>query len=355
MTEKGSASMEKFRISCDTRWYEAWPDVTLCPDGRVLVVFTQCVHHGDRSNTRLMLTESADDGRTWGEKRALTPESAGTQFSYNCARLTTLRDGRLAAVVDCLPREGEKESFLAKAKTLLYLSSDNGRTWDPPKQVPLAGIVPSKLTELAGGRWLISAHRFLDGRLAQYLIYSDDGGASWSDEVLVAYDRRYNLCEGALCEFPEEHAVVCFLRENSGLGLDCQKVVSYDGGEHWSPVVAFPLPGCHRPVAGRLADGQLLLTYRFSQGGKGWLGTWTQNFFGAFSDTPSALAIRREDSWTRVFPIDFDRSSKSDLGYSGWVQLENGELLVVSYIVDDAVDRGQIRGYRFFPGEFSLP
>ena len=355
MIEKGSASMEKFRISCDPRWYEAWPDVTRSPDGRVLVVFTQCVHHGDRSNTRLMLTESADDGRTWGEKRALTPESAGTQFSYNCARLTTLRDGRLAAVVDCLPREGEKESSLAKAKTLLYLSSDNGRTWDPPKQVPLAGIVPSKLTELAGGRWLISAHRFLDGRLAQYLIYSDDGGASWSDEVLVAYDRRYNLCEGALCEFPEEHAVVCFLRENSGLGLDCQKVVSYDGGEHWSPVVAFPLPGCHRPVAGRLADGQLLLTYRFSQGGKGWLGTWTQNFFGAFSDTPSALAIRREDSWTRVFPIDFDRSSKSDLGYSGWVQLENGELLVVSYIVDDAVDRGQIRGYLFFPGEFSLP
>ena len=115
--------------------------------------------------------------------------------------------------------------------------------------------------------------------------------------------------------------------------------------------------GIGRAIAKTLAqDGyQILLTYRFSQGGKGWLGTWTQNFFGAFSDMSSALAVRREDSWTRVFPIDFDRSPKSDLGYSGWVQLENGALLVVSYIVDDAMDRGQIRGYRFFPGEFTLP
>ena len=181
--------MEKFRISCDAQWYEAWPDVTLCPDGRVLVVFTQCVHHGDRSNTRLMLTESADNGQTWEKKRALTSESFGMAFSYNCARLSTLRDGRLVVVVDCLPREGENETSLAKAKTLVYFSSDGGRTWESPIQVPLAGIVPSKLTELSSGRWLISAHRVRDGRLAQYLIYSDDKGASWSDEVLVAYDR----------------------------------------------------------------------------------------------------------------------------------------------------------------------
>ena len=346
--------MEKIRISRDAEWYEAWPDVTRCPDGRLLVVFTQCVHHGDRSNSRLMLIESSDDGRSWGRKRALTSESRGKGFYYNCARLTTLRDGRLVVAVDCPLLGDETPASLMKTRILLYFSTDNGRSWEEPRQVPLAGIVPSKLTELSSGRWLAAAHRLLGGRLAQYLVYSDDKGATWSDEILVAYDKRYNLCEGALCEFPEENAVVCFLRENSGLGQDCQKVVSYDGGEHWSPVVSFPLPGCHRPVAGRLADGRILLTYPFAQGGKGWLGTWTQNFFGAISDASSALAIRREDSWTRIFPIDFDRSPKSDLGYSGWVQLASGELVVVTYIVDDAMDRGQIRGYRFFPEEFLL-
>jgi len=44
-------------------------------------------------------------------------------------------------------------------------------------------------------------------------------------------------------------------------------------------------------------------------------------------------------------PVDFDRSPKSDLGYSGWVQLADGEIYIVSYIVDDW-PRGQIRGYK---------
>jgi sialidase-1 len=50
-------------------------------------------------------------------------------------------------------------------------------------------------------------------------------------------------------------------------------------------------------------------------------------------------------------PIDYDRSARSDLGYSGWVQFPDGEIFVVNYIVDDA-PRGQIRGYAFMPDEF---
>jgi len=53
-------------------------------------------------------------------------------------------------------------------------------------------------------------------------------------------------------------------------------------------------------------------------------------------------------------PIDFDRSPNSDLGYSGWVQFPDGEIYIVHYIVDDAIDKAQIRGYSVHLEDFLL-
>ncbi|MCI5779845.1 MAG: glycoside hydrolase [Lentisphaeria bacterium] len=344
-------NIEKFTISRDPDLYEAWPDVTLARDGRLICVFTECTHHNDRSYTRLMLTESADDGRSWSCKRPLTEGTAGLPYSYNCARISALRDGRLAVVVDRVPSAGETHD--AESAVVLYFSDDDGRSWGDAVETPLRGIVPDRLTELDNGRWLIAAHRSRFGRLAEFCRWSDDRGQSWSDEVLVAFDSRYHLCEASMLPLGGGR-IAAFLRENSCLGCDCLKTVSTDNGETWSPLVHFPLPGCHRPVAGKLQNGGIFITYRFMQGGKGWLGAWTQNFFAALTDEASALAVRRSDAWTRIIPVDYDRSTKSDLGYSGWVQLPDGSIYIVNYIVDDAYDRGQIRGYRLKLEDFII-
>ena len=343
--------IEKFGISCDPVLYEAWPDVALTASGKLVCVFTECVHHSDRSYTRIMLTESADEGRTWSVKRPLTEGTKGLPYSYNCARISALRDGRLAVIVDRVPATGEKESV--KAVNVMYFSSDEGETWTPAVETPLRGIVPDKLRELDTGRWIVSAQYAVKGRLAQFCRYSDDRGKTWSDEILIGYDKRYQLCEVSILPCGEGK-LVAFMRENSGVGRDCQKAVSYDSGETWGPLVDFPLPGCHRPVAGRLRDGRIFITYRFMQGGKGWLGAWTQNFFAALTDEASALSVRRSAAWTRIIPVDYDRSPHSDLGYSGWGQLADGSVYIVNYIVDDAIDRGQIRGYRLDPDDFIL-
>ena len=138
--------------------------------------------------------------------------------------------------------------------------------------------------------------------------------------------------------------IACFLRENSGLGRDAHKVLSFDDGKSWSEPIRFPLPGCHRPVAGWLQNGQVLITHRYMQGGDGWVGYWTQNVFAALTDRESVLALRRSDARTRILPLDYDRSPQSDLGYTGWVQFADGEIYVVNYIMDDA-PKAQIRGY----------
>jgi hypothetical protein len=346
--------MEKILIARDAQWYLAWPDVALCPSGKLVCVFSACTHHGDRSYTQIMLSDSSDRGRSWSSPRALSESSAGRDYFYNCPRIKQLKDGRLCVIVDRVPRRNPEGGSSEKnvnhlAEVLLYFSSDEGQGWSEAQNTSVRGIVPDKIVELASGRWLLASQYYVDGFLVQFVSYSDDNGRSWQGPIVAGKREGLNLCEASI--IPVRDKLICFMRENSGQGWDCFKSISADEGESWSEPIAFPLPGCHRPVAGHLQDGRIMITYRFMQGGKGWLGTWTQNFFAAVTDDDSALARERKGAATRIMPIDYDRSGQSDLGYSGWVQFPDGEIFVVNYIVDDA-PRGQIRGYAFRPEEF---
>ena len=313
----------------------------------------QCIHHSDRSYTRIVCTTSDDRGRTWSKKRPVTEATKGLPY-YNCPRITALLDGRLAVLVDKLYNE-EKSAIPSDCRNFLYLSDDDGETWGEQIRTPALGIVPDKLLVLPNGRWIVSCtYRDVTYEaLVQRLWYSDDSGATWSDPIIVGKQKSLNLCEVSIIPVGDGDTLVAFFRENTGLGWPCYKALSHDAGETWGAVVPFPLPGCHRPVAGLLNEGQIMITHRFMQGGLGWTGWWTQNFFAAITDVDSVLADRYEGAHTRILPIDFDRSKESDLGYSGWVQFDDGEIYIVNYIVDDAPN-GQIRGYSLSISDFYI-
>ena len=52
--------------------------------------------------------------------------------------------------------------------------------------------------------------------------------------------------------------------------------------------------------------------------------------------------------------MDYDRSPFADTGYSGWVNFPDGEIYIVNYIVDDAWNKAQIRGYSLRMEDFLL-
>lgn len=341
--------MQKFTVSRDDSIYEAWPDVVLTNSGRLVCVFSECTHHGDRNLARLVYKISDDRGRTWSDKYFLTEQGKRDAF-YNCARISKLSDGRIVIICDF----NENEKNIRNMRLHIWFSSDDGDNWSVATEIPARGIVPDRLLELSSGRWLVAAHHPSPetGKLTEYICHSDDKGESWSEQRILASDPNYNLCEASMIEVAPD-TVIAYMRENSFQGWDCFKAISYDGGITWEGVYNVPLPGCHRPTAGILNDGRILITYRFMQGGKGWLGNWTQNTFGALMPPESAVAIKRGEQSARIFPIDFDRSPVADMGYTGWVQFDDGEIYMANYLVDDA-PKAQIRASSFRAEEFLL-
>ena len=343
----------KFTISKDNNVYEAFPRVALTAAGNLICAFTECSHHGDRSYTRIVYTISTDRGRTWGEKLPLTESTEGLNYYYDCVGLTRLKDGRLVVVINKSDHsEGFAQGNYNQSENVLYFGDVEGNNWEGPIKTPVTGIVPDNLLELDSGRWIITTHQKSKQHdfLEQQLWYSDNQGTDWIGPVTVASKEGLHLCEASILTL-SDGTLVAYLRENSGEGWDCFKAISKDYGETWEGPYRVPLPGCHRPVAGRLQNGNVLITYRFMQGGKGWLGYWTQNLFAALTDEDSAKAENRNEQWSRILPIDFDRSLVSDTGYSDWIQFDDGEIYIVNYIVDDA-PKAYIRGYAVHKGDF---
>jgi len=337
--------MQKFTVARNDNFYQAFPDVALFGN-TLYCVFTRTTHHGDRTDSRIMLTTSVDRGQSWSEPSVLLGQGdhAIQDGYFNCARISVV-SGELAVVADRLyGREDEN-----RMDNYILFSKD-GETWSKPKSTGCCGIVPDKLLEYQG-KLILSAHRKENGWLRQYLWFSEDCGETWGEQITLGSVDGLNLCEVSILPLGDD--LVAFMRENSGVGYDCQKSVSHDGGKTWGKVSCFPLPGCHRPVSGVLNSGNILITHRFMQGGKGWVGFWTQNFFAALTNKESALAEERNQCSTRIMPIDYDRSAVADIGYSGWVQFPDGEIVIIYYLVDDA-PKGQIRGCSLYEHEFLI-
>ena len=322
-------AIERYDISNDRDVYESWPDLVLTQSGRLICIFCECTHHSDRSYSRIVYKTSADSGRTWSEKRYLTEAChSNGDTCWDCPRISRLSDGRLAVLCNYVSPE--------KDRIFMWIGDAEGENWGPAVDTGAEGIVPDKLLEITGGRWILSCHighKPGFSKLHQRLWYSDDQGKSWTGPINVAKDARYNLCEGSILEV-EPQVLVCFMRENSSEGIECLAACSEDGGLTWGNVYPIPLACCHRPVAGFLDTGEILITYRYRQGAqKGWLGLWTQNTFLAVTDRKTVLTDDRREQWVRIMPLHYDPSPRADLGYTGWVQFDDGLIYIVDYIV----------------------
>lgn len=326
--------INRYDVSNDPSCYEAWPDLALTKSQTLICVITECTSHGHRPFSCITYTKSTDRGVTWSPKRRLTASIHGDgSIFWDCPRISALSDGRLAIVCTKVNTKDELHG-----ENYLWYGDAEGENWDEPILLPADGIVPDKLLELKSGRLIFSCHLgridWLDN-LQQRLWYSDDKGISWQGPVTIARDDRYQLCEGSILEV-EPNKLVCFMRENSGNGLECFASRSEDGGMNWSELYTIPLSGCHRPVSGFLDTGEIMITYRYRQGArKQGAGLAAQNTFLAITDAQSVLSPDKAEQWVRIMPLNYDHSKDADLGYTGWVQFPDSMIYIVDYIRGD--------------------
>ncbi|MCX7598492.1 MAG: glycoside hydrolase [Armatimonadetes bacterium] len=334
--------------------YECFPDVVSSHGGRIIVVYRESDGHVAADFTHIVWRVSEDFGHTWSGARYVAQSRRRGRFleKWNCPRVSRLRDGRLALVCDLYPQPPGERFGRQPPVVYLWLSSDGGESWQGPRPTPVQGIVPDKLVELSDGSWLLTAHRGFppEWRLIQRLWCSTDSGQTWHGPFTAASQEDLNLCEASVIEAPSG-TLVAYMRENSGRGWPIFKAFSYNHGETWNGVYPTLMHGGHRPTAGLLPSGNVLITYRYYPRP----GTRNVNTFACLQPLDSALEPDRARQSASILPLDHDRWPNADSGYTGWTILPDGNtIFVVNYIVDDA-PAAQIRGYWITEDMFCIP
>ncbi len=323
--------IEKFTLSRNDSFMEGWPDLIKLKSGRLLTAYNECVGHGNRDHTHITVRTSDDGGRTWSEKIYVGEETfQGNQ--WNSIRVNQLRDGRIILVCDKIAGT----EFAAETELYAFESYDDGASFTEKRRLGIYGYCSDKVRELSDGSLLLCVSRFNSeiGRSEIFAHKSLDGGVTWSDPRLAASSTVYTFIEPAAYEMGDG-TVAVFLRENSFKNYNGFVVFSQDGGNSFDEHIEIPVPGMHRPFVGRLKNGKLLLSYReFLNGDR-------SRIKACVFDENAILSGGNFE----IFEIDRDMSKTPDSGYSAWVQLDDGEVVMVNYIVDDA-PKAYIRGYR---------
>lgn len=383
--------MLKSIVSRDDRIYECFPDLAQMPDRTLVCVYRECMMHAPYPFSRIACRRSLDGGHTWlprtiveeviaeperveadrewlcedalagyEESRARVTDPAKIGPSINCPRLICLRDGSLFMVAD-LHRAHPDHTWSLFA----YRSTDGGATWTGPDDLGLYDVLVPSLTELRDGRLLLAAS-ILDydevGKPVetQLVFFSPDQGRTWGEPITIPSEPGQDFSEGSFVEL-DDGTLVGFLRDDKlGKGY---KVLSHDGGMTWAGPFPTQLIGLEgRPKAGLLSTGEVCVTYRLDIPNEMLaLHVMTQAAARFEGDKPmiprqpmpeDKRGVHDGDApWymTSYYPgrtvvLDMDRSVHRDGGYSGWVELDSGDIYVVDYINDDA-PLAHIRSY----------
>lgn len=343
--------IEKFTISRDDSIHEGFPDVCLTVGGRLIIIYRESDSHRAEQFSHLVWRCSDDSGATWSDKQYLVRSEAvdGVLYKWNCPRIVHLSDGRVIALCEAYNQPPGEGGSQYDSKVHLWTSTDEGETFGEPVPTPVSGIVPDRIIELQSGRLLLGSHvraPEVDGIARQMVHISDDGGETWSEPVTICSTHHYWACEGGIVQLPAGE-VICYMRDNSRTGIPGPKCISFTDGEDWYGPFDTPMNGCHRPVPGVTASGNVMVLYRHQPG----RGPFAKNLFAYLETIESALSPHRDNQTGIVLPLDHDRAEQSDSSYVGWVQLQDGRFFVVNYIKDDA-PTAQIRGYYFTEDEF---
>ena len=331
--------IEIFTISRNDYFMEGWPDLIKLKSGRLVITYNECTSHIDRAHTHIAVRFSDDDGVTWSDVIYVGEETHHGDH-YNSIRINEMSNGRILLVCDRL--NGCETN--AGCKLHMFESTDDGESWSDAYDTGIEGYCSDKVREMPDGSYLVCISRYNEttGKTEIFAHKSLDFGKTWTDGILAASSHKYTFIEPAVLTLSDGRICV-FLRENSQKGYNGFVVYSNDYGDSFGEISEIPVPGMHRPFAGKLSDGRILLSYR-----EFLAPISSTEFKGTAANLKACIFTEDELKSANHFDtylIDTDTSENPDQGYSAWVQLSDGRIIMVNYIKDDA-PKAYIRGYK---------
>src|SRR5438067_2925495 len=150
--------------------------------------------------------------------------------------------------------------------TYIRRSTDLGKTWGKPEQMPagLLGPIKNKPIQRADGAILAGSSVESYRAWTCWVERSTDDGRNWRRFGPIAVPNHpHGIIQPTLLETSDKHLLaLCRAR---GIGSICQ-AESRDGGETWSPAQAINLPNNNSGLdAVRAANGDFFLAYNHTQ------------------------------------------------------------------------------------------
>jgi hypothetical protein len=174
--------------------------------------------------TRVVLYESADGGETW------TPNEVKAEIDEE----TWLQEPALLKVTDkrwiIHVRTGVGASPSNKGDLVQSVSEDGGKTWSPYKSLGFVAHAP-ELLKLENGV-IVSSFRWLDWegvkatREAVSMVYSLDGGETWSDVIEILDCGKSECGYPGMVELPDNKILVVYYTPG-GKGIE-SKIITFE-------------------------------------------------------------------------------------------------------------------------------
>lgn len=268
-----------------------FPSVAELGDGRLAAAFVigQAFESVD-SDTWFAL--SGDGGQTWSKPEPMIPAGKARALSSNCARITGLGDGRLAAMMVRSDRSRHPDEGLANPENMGFVPSEllllrwdgaggvseggfGGGRWSepvvvtPPVESP-AFEACSPIVVLGDGRWVWPTSTWRGwkgdgpGGMRMVALVSVDEGKHWREHLEVMDGRKEKIIfwESKIVELADGRllAAAWTYDEAKGVDLPIHYTISADGGSSWSAPASTGITG--QTVVLAVVDGRIVSVYR---------------------------------------------------------------------------------------------
>ena len=308
----------EFYVAIDNKGL--WPNLTKFANGELTVAVYNHPSHGYGSNSDVELWVSQDGGRNWTFRSRITdhPENPNAIRMNHAVGLNA--EGELVAIVSGY-QEGQKLPML---RPQLCISSDGGQSWER-RLLDFDGVPFGDIFLLPDGRLVCSTYArtsLKPVRRECSLLFSDDGGRTWSNETHLADTSETHVIRCKNGAWLAAGRTSCLDRMDGMLPHGSGELLfrSEDEGKTWSPGKPISPQGQENAHLLELADGRLLCSF-------------TSRIPGLFG---VVLRMSRDQGFTWTYPVVLISMPgrdwhKTDCGYPSSVQLDDGTIVTAYY------------------------